>query len=115
MENKLDIFGEYRNKNKMYALAATLIQKLFEVAEPGPGEDSQFVSLASSSVSRESSREPLKHELERANISASVPAIRPFVTPNLNRRMIQKECEMFEASGKRPAHLQTLYEALLTI
>ena len=29
--------------------------------------------------------------------------------------MVQKECEAFEASGIRPANLQTLYEALLTI
>ena len=29
--------------------------------------------------------------------------------------MVQKECEVFEASGIRPANLQTLYEALLTI
>ena len=42
MESKLDIhvFGEYGNKNKMYTLAATLTPRLFEVAEPGPGEDS---------------------------------------------------------------------------
>ena len=50
MESKLDIFGKYRNKNKMYTLAATLMQKLFGVAEPGPREDSQFVSLASTSI-----------------------------------------------------------------
>ena len=31
MENKFDIFGEYGNKNKMYTLAATLMQKLFGV------------------------------------------------------------------------------------
>jgi len=29
--------------------------------------------------------------------------------------MVQKECEVFEASGKRPANLQTLYDTLLTI
>ena len=47
MENKFDIFGEYENKNKMYILAATLMQKLYGVPEPGPGEESQFASLAS--------------------------------------------------------------------
>ena len=47
MENKFDIFGEYGNKNKMYTLAATLMQKLFGIPEPGPGEGSQFASLAS--------------------------------------------------------------------
>ena len=31
IENKFDIFGEYGNKNKMYTLAATLMQKLFGV------------------------------------------------------------------------------------
>ena len=36
MENKFDIFGEYGNKNKMYTLAATRMQKLFGVPEPGP-------------------------------------------------------------------------------
>ena len=66
MENKLDIFGEYGNKNKMYTLAATLMQKLFGVADPGPGEDSQFVSLAFTSVCTESPRESLKEELEKA-------------------------------------------------
>ena len=50
IENKLDIFGEYGNKNKMHTLAATPMQKLFGVAEPGPGEDSQFVSFTSTSV-----------------------------------------------------------------
>ena len=115
MENKFDIFGEYGNKNKKYSLAATLMQKLFGVPEPSPGEGSQFVSLASTSVCRDSSRASLKQELERAITSASIPATRPFLTPNLNRRMVQKECEMFEASGIRPATLQTLYEALLTI
>jgi len=29
--------------------------------------------------------------------------------------MVQMECEVFEASGKQPANLQILYEALLTI
>ena len=48
-------------------LAATLMQKLFGVAEHGPGEDSQFVSLASTSVCRKSPRGSLKEELERAN------------------------------------------------
>ena len=47
MENKLDTFGEYGNRIKMYALAATLMQKLIGVAKPGPGEDSQLISLAS--------------------------------------------------------------------
>ena len=115
MENKFDIFGEYGNKNKMYTLAATLMQKLFGVPEPGPGEESQFASLASTSVCRDSSRASLKEELERAITSASIPATRPSITPNLNRRMVQKECEVFEASGIRPANIQTLYEALLTI
>ena len=93
------------------------MQKLIGVAKPGPGEDSQLISLASTSVCRGSSRESLKEELERAIMSASIPvsATRPSSTPNLNRRMVQKECEVFEASGKRPANLQTLYEALLTI
>ena len=115
MENKFDIFGEYRNKNKMYTLAAALMQKLFGVPEPGPREESQLASLASTSVCRDSSRASLKEELERAITSASIPATRPSITPNLNRRMVQKECEVFEASGIRPANLQTLYEALLTI
>ena len=44
MENKLDIFGEYGNQNKMYTLTATLMQKLCGVAEPGLGEDNQFVT-----------------------------------------------------------------------
>ena len=115
MKNKLDIFGEYGNKNKIYILASTLMQKLFGVLEPGPGEESQFASLASTSICRDSSRASLKEELERAITSASIPATRPSITPNLNRRMVQKECEVFEASGIRPANLQTLYEALLTI
>ena len=115
MENKFDIFGEYGNKNKMYTLAATLMQKLFGVPEPGSGEESQFASLASTSECKDSSRASLKEELERAITSASIPATRPSITPNLNRRMVQKECEVFEASGIRPANLQTLYEALLTI
>ena len=115
MENKFDIFGEYGNKNKMYTLAATLMQKLFGVPESGPGEGSQFASLASTSVCRDSSHASLKEELERANTSASIPATRSSITPNLNRRMVQKECETFEASGIRPANLQTFHEALLTI
>ena len=94
----------------MYALAATLKQKLIGVAKPGPRENSQLISLASTSVCRGSSRESLKEELERAIMSASIPvsATRPSSSPNLNRRMVQKECEVFEASGKRPANLQTL-------
>ena len=48
-------------------------------------------------------------------MSASIPATCISITPNLNRRMVQKECEVFETSGRRPANLQTLYEALLTI
>ena len=48
-------------------------------------------------------------------MSESNPATRPFSTPNVNRIVVQKECEVFEASGKRPVNLQTLYEALLTI
>ena len=88
MENKFDIFGEYGNKNKMYTLAAALMQKLFGVPEPGPGEESQFASLASTSVCRDSSRASLKEELERAIMSASIPATRPSITPNLNRRMV---------------------------
>ena len=115
MESKFDILGEYGNKNKMHTLAAALMQKLFEVPEPDRGEESQFASLASTSVCRDPSRASLKEELERAITSASIPATRPSFTPNLNRRMVQKECEVFEASGIRPANLQTLYEALLTI
>ena len=115
MENKFDIFGEYGNKNKIYTLAATPMQKLFGVPKPVPGEGSQFASLASTSVCRDSSRASLKEELERAITSASIAATRPSITLNLNRRMVQKECEVFEASGIRPANLQTLYEALLTI
>ena len=115
MENKFDIFGKYENKNKMYTLASTLMQKLFGVLEPGPGEESQFASLASTSVCIDSSRASLKKELEQAITSASIPATCPSITPNLNRRMVQKECEVFEASGIRPANLQTLYKALLTI
>ena len=99
LENKFDIFGEYGNKNKMYTLAATLMQKLFGVAEPGAGEDSQFVSLAFTSVCKKSSRESLKEELDKAIVSASVPATCPSIAPNLNRRIVQKECEMFEALG----------------
>ena len=57
MENKLHIVGEYGSKNKMLTLAAAPMQKLFGVEEPGPGEASQFVSLASTLVCRESSRE----------------------------------------------------------
>ena len=64
MENKFDIFGEYGNKNKIYTLASTLMQKLFGVPEPGRGEESQFASLASTSVCRESSRASLKEELD---------------------------------------------------
>ena len=64
MENKFNIFGEYGNKNKMYTLAATLMQKLFGVPEPGPGEESQFASLASTSVCRDSSRASLKEKLD---------------------------------------------------
>ena len=115
MENKLDIFSEYGNKNKMYTLASTPMQKLFGVAEPGPGEHSQFMSLAFTSVCGESSRESFKEEIERVIVSASIPAALPSITPNLNRRMVQKECEVFEASGRRPANLQTLFEVLLTI
>ena len=99
MEKKFDIFGEYGNKNKLYTLAATLMQKLFGVPEPGPGEESQFASLASTSACRDSSRASLKEELERSITSASIPVTRPSITPNLNRRMVQKECEVFEASG----------------
>ena len=88
MENKFDIFGEYGNKNKMYTLASTLMQKLFGVLEPGPGEESQFASLASTSICRDSSRASLKEELERAITPASIPATRPSITPNLNRRMV---------------------------
>ena len=115
MKNKFDIFGEYGNKNKIYTLAATLMQNLFGVLECGSGEESQFTSLASTSVCRNSSRASLKKELVRAITSASIPATRPSINPNLNRRMVQKECEVFEASGIRLANLQTLYEALLTI
>ena len=60
MKNKLDIFDKHRNKNKMYTLAATLMQKLFGVAEPSSGKDSQLVSLTSTSVCRKSSHESLK-------------------------------------------------------
>ena len=115
MESKFAIFAEYGNKNKMYTLAATLMQKLFGVPEPGPGEESQFAPLASTSVCRDSSPAFLKEEQERAITSVSIPATRPSITPNLNGRTVQKECEVFEVSGIRPANLQTLYEALLTI
>ena len=80
MENKLNTFGEYGSKTKIYALAATLMQKLLGVAEPGPVEnskDSQLVSLASTSVCRESACESLKEKLERAIVSASIPATLP--------------------------------------
>ena len=66
MKNKFDIFGEYGNINKMYTLAATLMQKLFGVLEPGSGEGSQFASLASTSVCRNSLRASLKKERERS-------------------------------------------------
>ena len=114
MEKKFDIFGKYGNKNKMYALAAPLMQKLFGEPEPGLGEKSQFASLASTSICRDTSCASLKEELERAIMSALMPATPPSITPNLNRRMVQKECEVFEASGIRLANIQTLYEALLT-
>ena len=48
-------------------------------------------------------------------MSASIPATRPAIAPNLNRTIVQKKCEGFEASGRRPAKLQILYEAPLTI
>ena len=48
-------------------------------------------------------------------MSASIPPTRPSTTENLSRRMVQKECEVFEASGSRSANLQTLHETLLTI
>ena len=48
-------------------------------------------------------------------MSASIPPTCPSTTPMLNKRMVQKECEVFEASGRRPANIQHLYEALLTI
>ena len=63
----------------------------------------------------ESSHESLKEELERAIMSASIPPTRPSPTPMLNKRMVQKEYEVFEASGRKPANIQRLYEALLTI
>ena len=91
------------------------MQRLLGMAEPGSGEDSQYALLASTSVCRESSHEFLKAKLERAIMSASIPTTRPSITPNVNKRMVQKECEVFEASGRRPANLQHLYEALLTI
>ena len=75
----------------MYTLAATLMQKLFEVPES------------------------LKEELEQAIMSASIPPTCPSITASLNRRMVQKECKVFEASGRQLANLQTLYETLLTI
>ena len=66
MKNKFDIFDKYGNKNKMYTLAETLMQKLFGVLELGSGEGSQFASLASTSVCRNSSRASLKKEREKA-------------------------------------------------
>ena len=78
------------------------MQRLLGVAEPGPGEDSQFAALASTSLCREPSHESLIEELERAIMSASIPPTRPSTTPMLNKRMVQKECEVFEASGRRP-------------
>ena len=46
-KNKLDAFGKYGNKNKMFALATTLMQRLLGVAESGPEEDSQLQPIAS--------------------------------------------------------------------
>ena len=91
------------------------MQRLLGVAEPGRGEDSQFASLASTSLCGEPSHESLKEELERAIMSASILPTRPSTTPMLNKRMVQKECEVFEASGRRPANIQHLSEVLLTI
>ena len=62
MENKLDTFGEYGNKNKMYALAATLMKTLLVVAGPGSEEESQLVSFAS--ISADLRRE--KHHVDRS-------------------------------------------------
>ena len=91
------------------------MQRLLGLAESGPEEDSQLQPIASTSACRESSRESLKEELEQAIMSASIPPTRSSTTANLSRRMVRRECEVFEASGSRPANLQTLYEALLTI
>ena len=77
LENKLDAFGEYGNKNKMIALVATPMQRLLGVAESGPEEDSQLQPIASTSACRESSRESLKEKLERAIMSAPIPPTRP--------------------------------------
>ena len=52
LENKLDAFCEYGNKNKIFALAATLMQRLLGVAESGPEEDSQLQPIASTSACR---------------------------------------------------------------
>ena len=82
MKSKFDIFGEYENKNKMYSLAVTLMQRLLGVAELGPEKDSQFLSLASTSVGRESSSESLQIGLEQAIMPASIPATRSSTTPN---------------------------------
>ena len=109
----MERFGEYRNKTRMYTLAVTLMQRLLRVAERGPGKDSQFASLASTSVRRKSSHESLKEKLERAIMLAPISAT-GLSTTKLNKRMVQKECEVFEASVRRPAYLQHLY-ALLTI
>ena len=48
-------------------------------------------------------------------MSALIPTTRLSITPNLNRRMVQKQCEVFEAFEGRPANLQTPNEALLFI
>ena len=37
-------------------------------------------------------------------MSTSILATRPCIAPNLKRRMVQKECEVFEASGRQPAN-----------
>ena len=49
-------------------------------------------------------------------MSASIPATCPSTTSDLNKRMVQKECEVVEASERRPPNFRHLYEeALLTI
>ena len=99
MENKFYILGEYGNKNKMYTLAATLMQKLFGIPGPSLGEESEFASLASTSVCRDSSRVSLEEELERAITSASIPATRSSLTPNLNRRRSKRNVKCLKLLG----------------
>lgn len=84
------------------------MQKLLEAEEPDLAEDSQKISLVSTSVCKKTACESLK-QVERAIKSVSIPATHPSSTGN------PKGCEVIEASGRWPANIQILYEALLTI